>query len=113
AGVFSPDPVHLLVLMGLPLVFLVSSRPEVEDWNNLTIREQLLRTWLVVGLALIYVPTNFQIKMLNDWQVPVAVLATRSLCAWIPPVLPALVPAIRAPSRLAIAALVVAAVIPV
>ncbi len=113
AGVFSPDPVHLLLLMGLPLAFLVSSRPKREDWNNLTIREQLLRTWLVVGLALIYVPTNFQIKMLNDWQVPVAILATRSLWAWLEPVLPALVPAIRAPSRLAIAGLLVAAVIPV
>jgi hypothetical protein len=39
----------------------------------------LLWSWFVVGGLLLYVPTDFQIHMLNAWQVPLALLSARWL----------------------------------
>jgi hypothetical protein len=77
AGVFTPSPTHLVVLLGLPLLVLVATRGDTNLNTTMPAREVLLRGWLVVGAILLYIPTNFQIKMLADWQVPVGILATR------------------------------------
>jgi hypothetical protein len=79
AGVYTPKPLDLLVLMGLPLVLLVVLRGEATHPKSWAPRELLLRTWLVVGCLLLYLPTDFQIKMLAGWQVPVGILATRAV----------------------------------
>lgn len=78
AGVFTPSPAHLLILMGVPLILLVVTPGERPDLQKARAREILLASWLVVGFALLYIPTNFQIKMLGGWQVPVGILATRA-----------------------------------
>ena len=39
-------------------------------------KELFLRGWFLANLVLIYVPVDFQIHMLNGWQVPIAILAT-------------------------------------
>ena len=44
-----------------------------------------LAVWFVAGWALSYVPTDFQIHMLNSWQVPIGILATIGLCDIIAP----------------------------
>ncbi len=96
AGVYTPNPAHLLILIGLPLVLLIVLRDKTTDPRSLAPRELLLRTWLVVGFLLLYLPTDFQIKMLGGWQVPVGILATRAvlqrwrpdLRAWRTPFLP-------------------------
>jgi hypothetical protein len=94
AGVFTPSPAHLLILIGLPLVLLLFGLViELATWRRrplsvlavLPAREVLLRCWLVVGLLLLYIPTDFQIKMLAGWQVPVAIFATRVLMTRIAP----------------------------
>lgn len=89
AGVYTPPPAHLLILMGVPLIIVLAgliwflARTIVErDWARLIPsdnRDLFLWTWLGVGFLLLYVPTDFQIHMLNSWQVPVALLAARAV----------------------------------
>lgn len=76
AGVYTPQPFHLIILMGIPLALLLVLKPTPS--GLLTGRELLLLCWLVGGLLLIYLPADFQIKMLLAWQLPVGVAATRA-----------------------------------
>jgi hypothetical protein len=72
AGVWSPPHVHLIVLMGLPLVLAAAAvlTRTVPDAGA-----AFAAGWAVTGLGLIYIPTVFQIKMLAAWQFPLAILA--------------------------------------
>jgi hypothetical protein len=84
AGVYSPDPLRMFILMGLPLAAALVTL-------GLRLREGLRSgagasdpgpeilfagVWFVIGWALVYVPTDFQIHMLNSWQIPIGLLAT-------------------------------------
>jgi len=75
AGVWTPQHVHLVVLMGLPMVLagaaLARRGPRTDE-------ALLVSAWAVVGLALIYLPVVFQIKMLGGWQFPLAILAAQT-----------------------------------
>ena len=75
AGVWTPPHIHLLVLMGLPLalaaVALARRGPRTDG-------EWLVSAWAVAGLGLIYLPVVFQIKLLNGWQFPLAILAAKA-----------------------------------
>jgi hypothetical protein len=44
-----------------------------------------LIAWFLTNFALIYIPTDFQIHMLNGWQVPIAILAVQGLFRYIIP----------------------------
>jgi len=89
AGVYTPPPPHLVILMGLPLILTLVSLGlhlvgtlRVRGWAGLLPadnRNLFLWTWFGVGYLLLYVPTDFQIHMLNSWQVPVALLAARAV----------------------------------
>jgi hypothetical protein len=80
AGVFTPAPPLLLILLGLPFpLALWQVRPAA--WRTDDARQFFLRVWLVAGLALLYIPTNYQIKMLTTYQVPVCLLAAQTLAA--------------------------------
>jgi uncharacterized membrane protein len=68
-----------------------------------------LLIWLVVGFVLLYVPTDFQVKMLAGWQVPVGIYATRFLFRY---VAPALAPFSPIRPQVLVAALFIASVIP-
>lgn len=87
AGVFTPAPAHLLMLVGIPLVLVLSARGDTPAKTLLYPPEILLRSWLVIGFLLLYIPTDFQIKMLAGWQVPVGVLATRAVFDHVAPAL--------------------------
>ena len=79
AGVYTPDPLHLLVLIGVPLILVLLSfgvvvpRPSMAPWRL------LVRVWAVGNFFLLYVPADFQIHMLNGWQIPLGLLAAESL----------------------------------
>jgi hypothetical protein len=75
AGVWTPPHVHLLVLMGLPLVLAAAA---LARRGPRTDEALLVSAWAVVGLALIYLPVVFQIKMLGGWQFPLAILAAKT-----------------------------------
>ncbi len=85
AGVHTPNPLHLLVLMGVPLILVlltfgvVLPRPSMAPWRL------LVRVWAVVNLLLLYIPAGFQIHMLNGWQIPLGLLAAEGLFARVLP----------------------------
>lgn len=89
AGVFTPPPPHLIILLGLPLVITIAGLvagvrgatwSRVSEWTRTAAaREQLVLVWLVVGFVLLYIPTGYQIKMLVGWQIPLSILATRTV----------------------------------
>ena len=84
AGVFTPGLLHMLVLMGVPLLFALAALGF--ELARLARRQPggFLRSdtglfvvvWFVVGWLLTYLPTDFQIHMLNSWQVPIVILMT-------------------------------------
>jgi hypothetical protein len=89
AGVHTPPLPHLLILMGVPLLLtligLAANAPNAQPWRIIglvrgaSVRDLVLLVWLLLGCALLYIPTDFQIKMLVAWQVPLSVYATRTL----------------------------------
>ncbi len=75
AGVWTPRHVHLVILMGLPLVLAAAALLRRGRRSDETL---LVSSWAAAGLCLIYLPVVFQIKMLSGWQFPLAVLAAQA-----------------------------------
>lgn len=75
AGVWTPRHLHLVVLMGLPLVLAMASLLRRGPRSDATL---FVSAWAVAGLGLIYLPVVFQIKLLGGWQFPLAVLAAKA-----------------------------------
>jgi hypothetical protein len=102
AGVWTPPHLHLIILMGAPLLLaLAGAMPGTSlpsrssggtgvkaGWSD---ERWLVVTWAATGLVLIYLPVVFQIKLLSGWQFPIAVLAAHG---WHERVSPALKPTI-------------------
>ncbi len=82
AGVFSPPPFDLVILLGpaflLALFALVRRRP----WRlaSQSHGDVFLIGWFLSYFGLIYLPVDFQVHLLNGWQVPIALMATKGLC---------------------------------
>lgn len=79
AGVFTPRPWELVILLGLPFVLALARAVQVNPlnvraWDDRTL---FVCAWFWANLALIYIPTDYQIKMLNGWQLPIALLAVQ------------------------------------
>lgn len=101
AGVFTPPPYRLPVLLGLPFLLAIfavvadgvaslrvrrhiaAARPVVNEHvgNN----DLFVKAWFLISFVLVYLPVDFQIHMLNGWQVPIAFLATTALFDYIAP----------------------------
>jgi len=87
AGVYTPSPPHLIILFGFPLILAVAT------WIGLVWRKQwskenlFVMGWFLAGAALNYIPTDFQIHMLNSWQIPMMILVTKGLYEFIAPVI--------------------------
>jgi len=91
AGVYTPMPAHLVILFGFPLV------PAVATWMGLAWRKRqpgrrqwseenlFVMGWFLAGAALNYIPTDFQIHMLNSWQIPMMILVTKGLYDFVVP----------------------------
>jgi hypothetical protein len=90
AGVFTPAPPQLLILLGLPFpLALWQLRPSA--WRTADAGQLFLRVWFSAGFLLLYIPTNYQVKMLTAYQVPMCLLAAQTLAAigaWLRPQLP-------------------------
>jgi hypothetical protein len=77
AGVYTPNLLHLPILLGLPLILAVMTI----IWDNplklkgVGDRDLFLRGWFLVTFLVIYLPVDYQIHLLNGWQVPIAILA--------------------------------------
>lgn len=78
AGVYTPAPHLLIILLGLPfLLALPQLRPS--RWRAASNSRIFMRVWLVVGFVLLYIPTDYQIKMLTGYQIPIAILAVETV----------------------------------
>ncbi|WP_298818590.1 hypothetical protein [Chloroflexus sp.] len=76
AGVFTPNPALLVILLGVPLILaLAGLRRQMFRSND--DREIFLVSWFVIHFALMYLPLKFQIHMLLGLQVPMMLLAAR------------------------------------
>ena len=82
AGVWTPPHLHLVILMGLPLLLAIVGLFPAAPRDE---RSWFVTVWALVGLVLIYLPVVFQIKFLGGWQFPIAVLAAH---AWHDRILP-------------------------
>jgi hypothetical protein len=107
AGVFTPPPPRLLIVMGIPLILVTAvmlwdlMRLPKWAWNPERVHAQptlylalsdsdvFLWSWFGIGLFLLYIPTDFQIHMFNSWQVPIALLGARILYRRVIPLLTA------------------------
>src|SRR5262249_7685982 len=101
AGAFTPSLPHLVILLGLPfivtLIYGLTSLISLRKTGNRQTENQgiqsgsqfsvlgsgFLWVWAVVGFGLLYIPTDFQIHMLNPYQVPLALLCARALWHWL------------------------------
>lgn len=79
AGVFTPTPPHLLILVGTPLLLTLLTFRNVLAWRQADAWRLLVRVWCVVNFFLLYIPADFQVHMLNGWQIPLGVLAAEGL----------------------------------
>ncbi len=87
AGVYTPPLWQLPILFGpiflLALFTVIKRNPvHLKQFND---RDLFILAWFVISFALIYVPTDYQIHMLNGWQVPMSILATQGFFKYIIP----------------------------
>src|SRR5262249_13550523 len=87
AAVFTPAPALLLLVLGFPAVLVTALLPMHmvvvvrSNMRAIIARARpcdiVVWTWLVVGAILIYLPVDFQIKLLGGWHIPLSFIATR------------------------------------
>lgn len=78
AGAFTPDPLHLPILLGVPLLLAIAAfRPRMLQSRSDT--EMFVAAWFVSHFVLAYLPVDFQIHLLLGWQMPIAILAAAAL----------------------------------
>jgi hypothetical protein len=87
AGVFTPNLLHLPILLGpaflLAVFAIVKGNPlHLKDSKD---NDLFLKSWFLVTFLLIYLPVDFQIHLINGWQVPIAILATQGLFHYVIP----------------------------
>jgi len=78
-GVFTPDPVHLLILLGLPFITALATFDGLVPLRPQRDRRLFIKGWFGITLLLIYLPFRFRIMLLTGYQLPMAVLATWGL----------------------------------
>jgi hypothetical protein len=81
AGVFTPSILHLPILLGLAFIVailkLITDNPfRISGMRNVDL---FIRVWFLITFILVYLPVDYQIHLLNGWQVPIAILAAKWL----------------------------------
>jgi hypothetical protein len=87
AGVYTPNLSHLPILLGI--AFILALITAIRD-NPLRGHHEsdfglLIMGWFWVSFILVYLPVDYQIHLLNGWQIPIALLAVRGLFEWLLP----------------------------
>lgn len=90
AGVFTPPPWRLPVLLGIPLIVATVQALREQPWKPSRLRAMddatlFLHGWFWISFVLVYLPVDYQIHMLNGWQIPISFFVTRALLTWIVP----------------------------
>lgn len=76
AGVFTPNPLLLIILLGVPLLLAFAGLRKRMFFSR-DDREIFLVSWFVVHFGLMYLPLKFQIHMLLGLQIPMMLLAAK------------------------------------
>ena len=87
AGVYTPPLYRLPILLGIPFLLALFTvlRQNPFRLNGVSDNALFLRGWFWISFVLIYLPVDYQIHMLNGWQVPIAILATQGLFDYVAP----------------------------
>lgn len=88
AGAFTPNLLHLPILLGATLIltaaygiWLLKNRNQPRPSFVLR-RRMFLWVWIIIGFGLLYIPTDFQIHMLNPYHIPLALLSVEAVALW-------------------------------
>ncbi len=84
-GVFTPDPLHLVILLGLRLILAPAAFAGFFPFRAQTDRSLLVKVWAVAGLVMIYLPLKFRIMLLLGLELPLSILAVEGLLDHIVP----------------------------
>ncbi len=104
AGAWTPNPLHLPILMGVPLFLaLLAFRPRMLRSRNDA--EILVGIWFLAHFVLAYLPVKFQIHLLLGWQIPIAILGALALTNIIGPWLRTHAPRMATPALIGILSL--------
>lgn len=89
AGVYTPPLYRLPILLGLPflLALYTALRQNPLRLQGVNNNELFVRGWFWISFVLVYLPVDYQIHMLNGWQVPIAILATQGIFGYLAPAL--------------------------
>ncbi len=87
AGVYTPPLYRLPILLGIPFLLALFTvlRQNPFRLNGVSDNALFIRGWFWISFVLIYLPVDYQIHMLNGWQVPIAILATQGLFDYVAP----------------------------
>ncbi len=87
AGVYTPNLLHLPVLLGA--AFLLAVFTTIKDnpfkLQGVSNDELFINAWFLITFVLVYLPVDYQIHLLNGWQIPIAILATKGLFQYVVP----------------------------
>jgi hypothetical protein len=75
-GVFTPNPFHLIILLGLPFIIALLGFTGIVPLKQNSNNELFIKIWFGITLLLIYLPLHFRIMLLTGFQLPMAVIAT-------------------------------------
>lgn len=78
-GVFTPDPLHLIILLGLSFIVGLITFKGFVPLHQQSDGQLLIKSWFCVTPLLVYLPLHFQIMLLTGYQLPLAVVATWGL----------------------------------
>ena len=84
-GVFTPDPMHLAILLGLRLIVALATYSGFVPVTAQDNRSIFLKSWMVAVLVLAYVPLKFRIMLLLGLELPLSILALDGLLDHIVP----------------------------
>lgn len=79
AGAWTPNPLHLPILMGLAWLLAIWALDIKTPWRERDDTHLFIMAWFLAHFVLVYLPLNFQIHLLSGWQVITGVLATIGL----------------------------------
>lgn len=85
AGVYTPNPPHLVIFFGFPLILAVITWVGLgwrRQWSDETL---FILVWFLMGGLLIYIPTDYQVHMLNSLQAPMLILSLIGLVEFVIP----------------------------
>lgn len=78
AGVYTPNLLQLPILLGLSFILacLAAIRGLPGLFKERNDRQLFVFGWFLISFVLVYLPVDYQIHLINGWQVPIAFLTT-------------------------------------